>query len=229
MLCGEIQGVYNMLCERLSVGLVFLVLGLSIVRCEGGGSTVPLAAPNEVTVTAGDGQITITWNAVSGATRYHIYWKIGPGVTRQNSTKISDITVTSFVHGGLTNGTQYCYAVVTANARTESNLSEEVCGTPTATMRALSVTVTGQGIVTSDPAGINCPDDCTESYISGTVVNLSTMPANGWRFDNWGGGLLRPQPDNPDNNGWGQNLHRQIHPALHPDCGEERERDGVER
>jgi uncharacterized repeat protein (TIGR02543 family) len=51
----------------------------------------------------------------------------------------------------------------------------------------LSVSVGGGGTVTSNPLGIGCPADCAMAYVSGTSVTLSAVPANGWRFDSWGG------------------------------------------
>jgi hypothetical protein len=52
---------------------------------------------------------------------------------------------------------------------------------------ALSVTKSGSGSVTSTPAGINCGADCSESYVSGTAVTLSAVPASGYTFGGWGG------------------------------------------
>ncbi|RPI80365.1 MAG: VCBS repeat-containing protein [Chloroflexi bacterium] len=45
----------------------------------------------------------------------------------------------------------------------------------------------GNGTVTSNPAGINCGSDCSESYTSGTVVVLSAHPAVGSVFSGWSG------------------------------------------
>ena len=54
---------------------------------------------------------------------------------------------------------------------------------------ALTVTRggTGSGTVTSDPAGIECGDTCTQSYPHGTVVTLTATPAPGARFVSWSG------------------------------------------
>jgi len=47
---------------------------------------------------------------------------------------------------------------------------------------------TGSGTVTSDPAGIDCGSDCTESFLEGTKVTLTATPAPGSAFDHWTGG-----------------------------------------
>ena len=53
----------------------------------------------------------------------------------------------------------------------------------------LTVTLTGSGIgaVGSVPPGINCGDDCTETYAAGTQVTLTAATASGTLFDGWGG------------------------------------------
>ena len=47
-----------------------------------GEITVSSAIPANVTAVAGDGQITISWDSVSGATSYKIYWATWPGVSK---------------------------------------------------------------------------------------------------------------------------------------------------
>jgi len=53
----------------------------------------------------------------------------------------------------------------------------------------LSITLqgTGTGIVTSDPAGINCGPDCDAPFDSGTLVTLTATPAIGSFFAGWSG------------------------------------------
>jgi List-Bact-rpt repeat protein len=51
----------------------------------------------------------------------------------------------------------------------------------------LTVTVTGNGTVTSSQAGINCPTQCSASYIPGTSILLTAAPAAGQTFFAWGG------------------------------------------
>lgn len=45
----------------------------------------------------------------------------------------------------------------------------------------------GSGIVTSDPAGIDCGSDCSEVYPFNTVVNLTATPEVGTEFAGWSG------------------------------------------
>lgn len=53
----------------------------------------------------------------------------------------------------------------------------------------LTVTITGKGkgLVTSEPIGISCNDDCTELYDSGTLVTLTATPQGGAIFVGWSG------------------------------------------
>jgi len=46
---------------------------------------------------------------------------------------------------------------------------------------------TGNGTVVSSPSGISCGGDCSEGYVPGTAVRLSTRPDSGSTFLGWGG------------------------------------------
>lgn len=49
-------------------------------------------------------------------------------------------------------------------------------------------TGSGQGSVTSMPAGINCGAQCTSTYTSGTQITLTAAPAGDSTFAGWSGG-----------------------------------------
>jgi hypothetical protein len=55
--------------------------------------------------------------------------------------------------------------------------------------QALSVSLagTGTGTVTSAPAGITCPADCSEAYTTGTLVTLTATPGGSSTFAGWSG------------------------------------------
>jgi fibronectin type 3 domain-containing protein len=88
-------------------------------------------APTGVTASAGDGQVTISWSAVTGATSYNLYWSTSTGVTKSNGTKIAGVT-SPYTHTGRTNGTAYFYVVTAVNAAGESAESAQVSATPQA-------------------------------------------------------------------------------------------------
>jgi hypothetical protein len=100
-----------------------------------GTSTSAPGIPTGVSISASSGQITISWNAVTGATSYNIYWATTSGVNT-SSTKIAGAN-SPYIHTGRTNGTTYYYKVSAVIAGNESGLSTEVSskfyGTPSFT------------------------------------------------------------------------------------------------
>ena len=57
----------------------------------------------------------------------------------------------------------------------------------TVTSYNLSVTVTGNGTVTSSPAGISCPGTCSAPFAPTTAVTLTESPGTNYTFSTWGG------------------------------------------
>ena len=109
------------------------MIALTFVACnigrdDGNANTGP-SAPTGVTATAGEGQVNISWDAVSNATSYNIYWSNTPGVSKTNGKKITGVT-SPYSHTGLTNGTLYCYIVTAANSGGEGAESTQASATP---------------------------------------------------------------------------------------------------
>jgi len=75
------------------------------------------------------------------------------------------------------------------NQQTLDNTANTVANFRAAITYLLSVSRTGSGsgTVTSNPAGISCGGDCSESYTGGTAVILSAVPAGGSTFAGWSG------------------------------------------
>ena len=91
----------------------------------------PPAVPTSVSAAAGNGQVTISWNNVTGATSYNIYHSTTSPVSKATGTKVSVVTSPGVVTP-LDNGTTYYFVVTAANADGESADSSEVFATPTA-------------------------------------------------------------------------------------------------
>jgi hypothetical protein len=92
-------------------------------------SLPPPTAPTGVTATAGNSQVTIGWDSVSGATSYNLYYSTSSSVTKLNGTKMSGVT-SPYTKTSLTNGTTYYIVVTALNGGGESADSARVSATP---------------------------------------------------------------------------------------------------
>lgn len=98
----------------------------------------PPAAPTGLTASAGNTQVTLNWNASSGATSYHVKRSTTNG---SGYSQIAAPTSTNYTDTGLTNGTAYYYVVSAVNAAGESPNSVQASATP-ATSATPDVTIT---------------------------------------------------------------------------------------
>ena len=92
---------------------IFIVGPAALTGCSG-SALVTTPAPTGVTATGGDGQATIAWTAVPGATSYNIYWSDTTGVTTAKGTEVTGAT-NPYILTGLTNGTAYTFTVTATN------------------------------------------------------------------------------------------------------------------
>jgi hypothetical protein len=94
-------------------------------------AATPLPAPANFTATAGNGQNTLDWDNVTGATSYTVYWDNSTGVS-SSSTAITSISSDNYTHSSLTNGSTYYYKVAAVNSVGTGTLSSEASATPAA-------------------------------------------------------------------------------------------------
>ena len=89
------------------------------------------AAPTGVVAVGGTKLVTVSWNPVSGATSYNVYWSTTPGVTVATGTKIAGVA-SPYAHTGRADGTAYYYVVTAVNSAGESPASGQVTTTTSA-------------------------------------------------------------------------------------------------
>ncbi|MGD0623857.1 MAG: fibronectin type III domain-containing protein [Thermodesulfobacteriota bacterium] len=95
-------------------------------------SATPLARPSGIQVTAGDGQVTVSWTAAAGATSYNIYYSTTAGQETTASGVKFPNAVSPQVITNLTNGSTYYFVVTAVNNSGESIVSSEKSATPSA-------------------------------------------------------------------------------------------------
>ena len=133
-----------------------------------------LAAPANLTAVKGERTVSLSWDAVTGATGYRVY-RAATADGALTRTRILG-TVTTYTDTFLTNGTAYRYVVRAANNLGESADSSEVTATPSdhsntmtgATPVTSGVAITGT-LAATGPTGD--PD-----YFSITVTATASSP-----------------------------------------------------
>ena len=91
----------------------------------------PPSAPVNLSAVAGNGQISLKWDAVGNATTYNIYWNNTGNVTTADN-KIAGATL-PYVHTSLTNGNAYYYIVTAVNNDGEGSPSNQAFAIPATT------------------------------------------------------------------------------------------------
>jgi Subtilase family/Fibronectin type III domain len=91
-------------------------------------ATAVPAAPTNLAATAGNAQVSLTWTASAGATSYTVRRSTTSG--SGYVTVASNLTTTSYLNTGLTNGTQYYFVVTATNTAGTSGNSNQASATP---------------------------------------------------------------------------------------------------
>ncbi len=86
----------------------------------------PPGAPTGLKATAGDQQVSLTWNASAGADSYKVYRSTTPG----GPYEYIDYSIAAGYEDWVVNGTTYYYVVTAANSSGESGYSNQASATP---------------------------------------------------------------------------------------------------
>jgi fibronectin type 3 domain-containing protein len=135
------------------------------IEFDGFRSTVPLA-PAALAAAAGDGQVSLTWPASSGAAGYSVKRSSASGGPY---TTIARTIATNYVDGGLANGTMYYFVTSATNA-----VGESLDSTPAAA-RPVSLTIPQTAFnVSSGQIQLNWPQDHTGWTLQVQTNSLGT-------------------------------------------------------
>jgi hypothetical protein len=164
--------------KSIKLSSALLLFGLHAACSSGGGSdgetlhTVTVSVDGSGTVASADGRINCgTQCSAAVATG---------GSLSLTATAAAAFTFQSW-HGACA-GSAGTTCTISVNQAT--NVAATFAPTPPPSF-ALSVTVTGNGSVTSNPQGINCPTACSANLPSGTSVTLTATASSGSTFSGW--------------------------------------------
>jgi subtilase family serine protease len=136
---------------------------------------IPLNSALSITV-SGSGTVTSADGAINCGSACSANYISG----RQISLSATPANGWSFVGwSGACGGASGC--TVTMNGAQSATAVFQLNATP------LTVSVSGNGSVTSSPPGINCGSTCSANYASGAVVSLTQSAASGAAFAGWSG------------------------------------------
>ena len=117
--------------------LAIIAFALSCITCDlesgtqSGGGKAPKPPSNVRAVAVSSTSISVTWDAVSTATSYDVYYETGSIPT---ITKINTVTGTSYTHFGLQPNTAYHYYITAKNNSGTSDYSSRASATTQSSM-----------------------------------------------------------------------------------------------
>jgi hypothetical protein len=145
--------------------------------CASGPSTSPT-----LTATPGNFQVSLSWNAVAGASRYWVLRSEGHAGCNFGKTRIADITGTSFVDTQVANGRSYSYNIVAQGTSSACYTRVSNCATVTpvaSTTPDFSISCSPSGL--SAGQGGSAPSTCTVSsqngFNSAVTLSCTGLPA----------------------------------------------------
>jgi hypothetical protein len=140
--------------------------------------------------------VTLTNTSAAGQLRGTVACDTGSGLQLSPLPTVAGSGQASTLIGFNPAGCTARVLVVTNQSKTAANPTNSALRSFSVTTGAappnthtLSVTKTGSGSgrVTSNPGGIDCGSDCSQSYNDGTPVTLTATPAAGSTFTGWSG------------------------------------------
>jgi hypothetical protein len=134
----------------------------------------PIAAPQNVRASAGDGRVTLTWDPVAGADSYRVYASRSSGVSKESyESRYTGITNPRYEVTGLENGVTYYFVVTAVRRSDESPESQEVSATPQAGLPRLALVSAPAAVVIGLPFDLQVeartPDGTGRADLDGQV------------------------------------------------------------
>jgi trimeric autotransporter adhesin len=152
-------------------------------RIDSGCAGAPSgSAGPTVSGTAGNYSAALSWNAVSGATRYWVMRTEGHAGCSYGKAKIAEVTGTSYTDTQVANGRPYSYNIVAAGASNSCYSKVGNCATVTPTASAtpdfaISCSPASVSVQQGNSVGTTCTVTSTGGFAGAVSLACASLPA----------------------------------------------------
>ncbi len=145
--------------------------------CAGGPTTAPT-----LTTTPGNNSVSLSWGAVSGASRYWMLRSEGHAGCNFGKAKIAEVTGTTYTDNAVANGRLYSYNVVAqgTSAACYSQVSNCSQVTPNGTVTpdfSVACSPSNVSVTQGSSANTTCTVTSTGGFSSAVTLGCGTLPA----------------------------------------------------
>jgi len=153
--------------------------------------TATLSAPDNLSASGANNTITLTWNSVSGATSYTLYWDNVSGIDNSD-TAITSITNDNYTHNNMDNGSTYYYKVAAVNSSGTGTLSSVASAILSANIQGSETNEGHTYALTSTTLTWDVAANAAATA-GGYLATLNTKAENTWLYEKFGtyGGTAR--------------------------------------
>ena len=158
-------------------------------------AATPLPAADNLSASGANNTVTLTWNTVSGATSYTLYWDNVSGID-SSDTAITSININTdntthdnYTHSNMDNGSTYYYKVAAVNSSGTGTLSSVASALLSADILG-SETYEGHTYALTSNTMNWAAAATAAASAGGYLVTLNTKAENVWlynKFGNFGG------------------------------------------
>ena len=185
----------NILLIILISFFTFTIISCAIVTEENKdtttATTATLSAPDNLSASGANNTITLTWNSVSGATSYTLYWDNVSGIDNSD-TAITSITNDNYTHNNMDNGSTYYYKVAAVNSSGTGTLSSVASAILSANIQGSETNEGHTYALTSSTMSWDSAATAAAA-VGGYLATLNTKAENIWLYEKFGtyGGTAR--------------------------------------
>ena len=167
-----------------SFGIIFVSCSKNDDDNEKNKSLSLLPAPDNLSASGANNTITLTWNSVSGASSYNLFWDNVSSIDNTD-TAITSITNDNYTHINLDNGSTYYYKVAAVNDNGTGSLSSEASAVLSANIMGSETNNGHTYALTSTTMNWQAAADAAEA-VGGYLAILNTLEENEWLYEKFG-------------------------------------------